>query len=239
MSIGIMQPYFLPYLGYFSLIKNSQEFYLLEDVQFIRHGWIERNRILKPVEGWQYFGVPLASHTRTTKIKDIFVAENQNWRDRILSQLQHYKKRAPYYKQTITVLEHAFAELDNVIKITEINKILLQYVCSYLGINTPISIFSLAEHPLKDINEPDDWALQICKTLGADSYINPPGGKAFFDEQKYINNGVELKFLSINLKPYPQRRGPDNIILGLSIVDVMMFNDIPNINNMLEDYEFI
>ncbi len=49
MSIGIMQPYFLPYLGYFSLIKNSQEFYLLEDVQFIRHGWIERNRILKPV----------------------------------------------------------------------------------------------------------------------------------------------------------------------------------------------
>lgn len=64
MRLGIMQPYFFPYIGYFSLMKQVDEFILLDDVQFIRHGWIERNRILKPSGGWQYIAIPLKNTTK-------------------------------------------------------------------------------------------------------------------------------------------------------------------------------
>ena len=73
-----MQPYFLPYLGYFSLIKQTDKFILLDTVQFIKHGWIERNRILSPKGEPQYFAIPLAKHAQTTLIKDIKIKNEEN-----------------------------------------------------------------------------------------------------------------------------------------------------------------
>src|SRR4030042_3246951 len=83
MKIGIMQPYFFPYLGYFSLIKHTERFVLLDSVQFIKHGWVKRNRILKPGSGWQYILVPLVKHNRDTKIKDIRIKNTLDWRNTI------------------------------------------------------------------------------------------------------------------------------------------------------------
>ncbi len=104
MKVGIMQPYFFSYLGYFSLIKHSDRFILLDTVQFIRHGWIERNRVLKQNEGWFYIQVPLFKSERGTLIKDIRINNNINWKNKILSQLQIYKKIAPNYFQVIKLL---------------------------------------------------------------------------------------------------------------------------------------
>lgn len=230
-----MQPYFFPYLGYFSLIKNVDVFYLLEDVQFIRHGWIERNRVLKPVQGWQYIGIPLAAHSSKALIKEIRADGTKDWKARLLAQLVHYKKKAPFYKETINVIENCFGRVEDSASITEINKITLEEVSSYLGITTPIKVFNKI-HELPLITAPDEWALRICELLKIDSYINPPGGKNFFQKEKYDASGIRLNFLSCNLKPYSQRRGPENIILGLSIIDVMMFNSIEAINEMLNDF---
>ena len=99
MKLAIMQPYFSPYLGYFSLIKHTDNFILLDTVQFIRHGWIERNRILKPGwDTWQYIKVPLEKHSKNSIIKDIRIKTNQDWKRKLISQLVHYKKRAPFYQ---------------------------------------------------------------------------------------------------------------------------------------------
>ena len=75
MTVAIMQPYFFPYIGYFQLIQAANRFILFDDVQYIRHGWINRNRILKPADGIQYIIMPLASHARNTPIKDISPAD--------------------------------------------------------------------------------------------------------------------------------------------------------------------
>ena len=89
MRLGIMQPYFFPYIGYMSLIKNTDLFILFDDVQFIRHGWIERNRILKPSGGWQYIAVPLEKHHRDTLIKEIRINADKvkftgnKWNDKV------------------------------------------------------------------------------------------------------------------------------------------------------------
>jgi len=236
MKLSIMQPYFLPYLGYFSLIKHTDEFILFDTVQFIRHGWIERNRILKPSDGWQYIMVPLKKHSRETLIKDIEINNDQQWKEKILAQLQHYKKQAPYFSNVIDILNEIFSK--EYATIVDLNLASLKTVCNYLGINTPIQVFSLMNIDIEPANAPDEWALNICKALGnVDEYWNPPGGQSFFDKKKYESAGINLKFHSAILTDYDQKR---NVFEpGLSIIDVMMFNSVDEINKMLDNYELI
>jgi len=236
MKLAIMQPYFLPYLGYFSLIKHTDEFILFDTVQFIRHGWIERNRILKPSNGWQYIMVPLKKHSRETIIKDIEINNDQQWKEKILAQLQHYKKQAPYFSNVIDILNEIFSK--EYATIVDLNLASLKTVCNYLGINTPIQVFSLMNIDIEPANAPDEWALNICKALGnVDEYWNPPGGQSFFDKKKYESAGINLKFHSAILTDYDQKR---NVFEpGLSIIDVMMFNSVDEINKMLDNYELI
>ena len=103
--LGIMQPYFFPYLGYFDLINYTDRWIVFDTVQYIRHGWVNRNRILHPKEGWQHIVVPLKKHSRDTTIKDIEISKEPKWRKRILGQSQHYKKKAPYFYETYQLIE--------------------------------------------------------------------------------------------------------------------------------------
>lgn len=233
MILGIMQPYFFPYIGYISLIKHVDKFILLDDVQFIRHGWIERNRILKPMDGWQYFRVPLKYHSRETKIKEILIDNEQNWKKKIIAQLQHYKKSSPFFPEVIGLLDELFDQ--NYFDITGLNEAALNKVCKYLNIETPINTFSKLSLQIEPVNSPDDWALNICKALNADEYWNPPGGKDLFNKSKYDANQIRLYFQQTRLQEYDQKRV--KFEPGLSILDVMMFNSPDVINQMLDDYE--
>lgn len=233
MIIGIMQPYFFPYLGYFSLLKQVDRFILFDTVQFIRHGWIERNRILKPCEGVQYICVPLVKASHLAKIKDVSIRNNEDWRNHILCQLNHYKKKAPFYKETMAVVERALAI--NTESITYLNHNTMNCVCDYLGIKKNIEIFSQMNLEIEPANEPDEWALNICKKLGnVEEYWNPIGGLSFFNPEKYEKSGIKIHFQSVKIKRYPQRRPVFEE--KLSIIDVMMFNSPTEINRMLDDY---
>lgn len=225
-----MQPYFLPYLGYYSLIKHTDKWIVFDPVQYIRHGWIERNRILKPGEGWQYIGVPLVKHNRDTLIKDIKIRVAEDWKNKIFRQLDHYKK-APFYKETIAILNESFAI--NTDSITALNTHILNITCKYLQIPFTYSIFSEMNINIEPVTDAGEWALHISKALNASEYINPPGGVELFEEEKFKVAGISLKFLQINLHEYSQRR--QVFEPGLSIVDVMMFNSAEAINEMLND----
>lgn len=228
-----MQPYFFPYLGYFSLIKQTERFVLIDTVQFIKQGWIERNRILQSDGGWQYIKVPLEKHKRETKIKDIKINNREDWKSRIFRQLEHYKRKASFYKDTISVLDQALSiNTDSIVKL---NKNCIQAVCEYIGIECNLEIFSEMNLAIEAANDSDEWALNICKALGnVTEYWNPEGGFAFYDKSKYLNNGIDIKFLKINFEEYQQKH--DIFEPGLSIIDLMMFNSPARINEMLDNY---
>lgn len=234
MKLAIMQPYFFPYIGYISMIKHTDKFILFDTVQFIRHGWIERNRILRPDKGWQYIQVPLVKFQRETKIKDVEINNDIKWKEKILAQIEHYKRKAPHYYQIIKLLEDIFSS--DYKSIVELDRSALLKTIEYLGFKKDLVIFSKTELKIEKANEPDEWALNICNALGnIDEYWNPPGGMSFFDRTKYERAKINLKFHSIVLTEYNQKR---NIFEpGLSIIDVMMFNDIDKINKMLDKYE--
>lgn len=222
----------MPYLGYFSLINHVDKFILFDTPQFIRHGWIERNQILKLNEGSFYIKVPLKKHSRGVAIKDVEINNNIEWSKKIIAQLEHYRKRAPYYTEVLKILNAIFEA--NFSNIVDVNYRSLQIICDYLEINTPIMIWSDMEVQIEEVKTPDEWALNICKALNADSYINPPGGKSFFDRSKYDKNGVELKFLEY--RPVPYKQIQEEFVPNMSILDALMFCSPKQVKGMLNSF---
>jgi hypothetical protein len=235
LRLGMMQPYFFPYLGYFSLIRHTDIWVVSDSVQFIRHGWIERNRVLHPHDGWLYIQVPLAKHPHSTPIMNVRVRDDEPWREKILAQLVHYRRIAPYYDQVISMLKDAFDT--NLDRIAALNVHLLKKCCSFLDVPFKYTVFSTCALSGIKVNSADEWALQTAKAFGAVEYINPPGGLGLYDNAKYESAGIRLTFLKPRLRRYDQRC--DHFVSGLSIIDVMMFNRPSTIREMLDEVDFI
>ena len=236
MKLAIMQPYFMPYIGYFSLIKHTDEFILFDPVQFIRHGWIERNRVLKQSGGWQYIQVPLIKENgRDTLIKDIRINNCADWKSKIFAQLQHYKKIAPYYVLVTDLLKQIFSKEYN--DIVSLNREALIVICNYLDIHRNFPVFSKMDLAIDEVTAPDEWALNICKAMGANAYLNPIGGTEFFDRAKYEQANISIAFQNIEITEYNQKR--ETFEPGLSIIDVLMFNTAEDTSKMLDKFTLV
>lgn len=229
MKIAIMQPYFFPYIGYFSLIMQSDSFIIFDTPQFMRKGWIERNRIGKLTGGSVYIKVPLNKADLSANIKDMTIDDSSDWRKKIVSQLEIYKKRAPFYNKVVELVTDVLKTDSK--SIVTLNKVALEKVCEYLGLEKTFKVFSEMNLDIEEPKAPDEWALNICKALGVNSYINAAGGESFFNVNKYKKNNIDLFFVNQPLEEYKQFN--DVFEPGLSIVDVMMFNSPEKIIAML------
>ena len=227
--LGIMQPYFFPYLGYFDLINCSDRWIVFDTVQYIRHGWMNRNRIHHPKEGDLYVIVPLRKHPRGTIIKDITISEDPRWKSKILGQLNHYKKNAPYFKETYSFVEECLSIDEK--SLSRLNSSILEKTCSRLGIDFEYEYFSEMALDLGSVEGAGDWALRISEALGAEEYVNPPGGVDIFDPDKFMAAGIKLTIRKI--PPFEYSNKGYEFIPNLSIIDVMMFNSKERIGEYL------
>lgn len=232
MKLAIMQPYFFPYIGYWHLLHAADCFVLIDDVQYIRHGWINRNRILKPDGGWQYIVVPLKKHDGRERIKNVLVHPDKKWKGRILAQLAHYKKKARYFTDTYDLVGDALSSVSDQ-GIAALNLSIMKTVCSALGMEKDIRMASVEGYDYTHVGDAGEWALRIAEQMGASEYINPIGGKDLFCKDKYVLSGITLSFLKSNDAVYPQS---GDFIPGLSIIDVMMFNGVDGTKQLLDQY---
>ena len=215
-----MQPYFFPYLGYFQLISACDHFILLDEVQYIRHGWINRNRILKPESSWQYITVPLEKHSRETRIIDIVPHRTDPWQQKILAQLRHYSKFAPFYGEAEQVVRQGLEKPFR--NITELNRNCAAAIFDYVGLPFQYSISSNRSFDYRNVSDAGDWALRISEQMNATCYINPLGGTELFDSEKFRQSGIKLKFLKPVLPEYNQKRS--SFENALSVIDLLMFH---------------
>ncbi len=232
MNVGIMQPYFLPNIAHFSLIEKTEHWIIFDSVQFIRHGWIERNRVLKPNGGWQYISIPLVKHSRETLIKDVQIRTTENWESKIFSQLEHYKKKAPFYNETIQLLKECFNIQTN--SISELNAHALKTICAYLDIQFHFEFYSKMDMEIPEAKHAGDWALQICKKINVKSYTNPISGQHLFDASEFNESNIKLQFLESIDSEYPQKG--NEFESGLSIIDSLMFNPINDVQKLIKTY---
>lgn len=238
MKVAIMQPYFFPYIGYFQLINAVDEFILLDEVQYIERGWINRNRILSPSieKEFLYITVPLQKHNQTEFIKNIKISYSQNWVRTISGQLSYYKKiRAPYFPRITEEVNSVLG--NNFESIVELNYSCLKMVFKYLELDVYLSVSSEHNFDYSNIKGPGEWALEISKQKKVDTYINPIGGKDLFDKKIFEENGIKLRFFKPKEISYKQSKR--DFVPWLSIIDIMMFNSKEEIRNMLSEYELI
>ena len=231
MKIAIMQPYFCAYIGYYQLINSVDKFVICDNMQYTRRGWFNRNRILDNGTD-RMFTIPLKKDKSFLNVNLRYLADNSiRERIRVLKQIQSLYKKAPFFSQNYPLVRRLFIqEINNLFDYIYFSVVEL---CSNLDIKTQIIISSSLDidHKLKS----QDRIIEMCKFLKTDIYINPIGGKELYDKKAFKTEGLNLKFIKSKYIEYPQFE--HKFIPWLSIIDVLMFNDIEQIKSYLNEYE--
>ena len=223
MRLGIMQPYFFPYAGHFALIAHCDEWVVFDITQYTPKTWINRNQVLHPNGGPNWVSVPLANGSISIRSAEARVLDVARTRASVLGKLSHYRRKAPYCAAVEAIVHDAFDLPAADDSLVHLNVRGLDAVCRYLGLPFKRRIASELALDLPSDLGAGDWALEICPRLGADAYLNPVGGSALFDPRRFSARGIELEFL--RAAPYRYAAGPYPASPGLSILDVLMWND--------------
>lgn len=231
MKLAAMQPYFLPYLGQFDLLDQADVWIVYDAAQYIRHGWVNRNRVLHPTSGWQYITAPVKKHPLTTPINQIEIS-GADWKTDIFKQLCHYRMDAPFYKEVIGFLEESFSGDDT--SLAKLNVTLFRATARRLGIQTPIYVFSEMGLSIEPARGAEALALALCRAVGASEYINPPGGVDLYSPEGFAEHGIKLTIQSFTNMTYTC--GRFQFIPGLSISDVLMWNSPKEIKHYLDTF---
>ena len=219
-----MQPYLFPYIGYWQLINAVDVFVIFDDVSYIKKGYINRNSILLNGQG-QRITLELIGASQNKLINEIEIRGNSK---KILRTIELSYSKAPYFKEIFPIIEEILnQEEKNLAKFIGYS---LEKISNYLKIDTKFLYSSSIkkDNTLKAQNK----ILDICSKLDAKNYINTIGGVNLYDEDRFKKEGIDLNFLKAKIINYQQFK--DEFISHLSIIDVLMFNDIDAVRNMLK-----
>ena len=228
MKITIMQPYFLPYLGYFQLINIADKFVVYDNVQYIKRGWINRNRYLLNNKD-NYFIIPVKKFLHQQKIIEINISKNYD-REKMLRKFYNAYNKAPYFEETYKLLTKIIKfPSQNLFEYTFFS---ISTICKYLNIKTKILISSKINynHKLKSENK----VIDICNSLNGTIYINPEGGKKIYKKENFKKFKLHLKFLYTEDFKYKQF-DEKTFITKLSIVDILMFNSKKKVKEIIDN----
>ena len=229
MTLGIMQPYFMPYIGYWQLMAAVDTYVVYDDVNYIKSGWVARNNIL--LNGQKHmFTITLNGASPNKLFNEITIKDDFKKFSRLIESA--YRK-APYYAEVSALLDKIYNYEDKSLGAFMMNS--FQVVLDYLEIDTKLMLSSTIK---KDNSlRGKEKVKHICHLLGADTYYNAIGGQELYDKDDFKADGINLHFVKTELVPYPQFR--NDFILGLSIIDVLMFNSPMETKKMLNAYTLL
>ncbi len=230
--VAVMQPYLFPYIGYFQLIHATEIFVFFDDVQYIRRGWINRNRIL--VNGQpQWVTFPVKKMPRDARIFEATLAIEPKWREKFLKTLDAQYRVAPYFDEVFPLIQKIvnFPEPNLVAFIIHHFQVLLDYL------NLAFHWKRSSELDYNRQANAQEKVLSICQSLHAKTYINPIGGQELYNKSVFSAAGIELLFLEPQFRQYPQKAR--SFLPGLSIIDVLMWNSVNTIQKMLGEYRLL
>lgn len=230
-----MQPYLFPYIGYFQLVGAVNKFVIYDDVNFIKGGWINRNNVLINKKR-SLFTVPLDKASSYKLINDtkINLKYYNIWKVKFLRSLEQSYKKAPYFKQVYVLIEDVLeVNENNLVSNLAVNSI--KKVSSYIQLQTEIC--ETSEIYNNKILNGQERVLDICRIEKASQYINPIGGIELYSKDAFKEHGLVLNF--IKSKPITYTQFDNDFSPWLSIIDVLMFNSIEEVNKMINQYDLV
>ncbi|WP_321280959.1 WbqC family protein [Marinifilum fragile] len=230
-SVAIIQPYVFPYLGYFQLLYSVENVVFYDDVNFIKRGWINRNKIL--VNGKEFmFTIPLQKASQNKLINEIGLVENQLFIQKFRQQLRSAYKKAPYYAEVNDVIESVFVgEYSN---IGDLAIVSILAICRYM--NMDLNWMKSSEEFCETKGQAKaDRLISVSKMLACDTYINPVGGKTLYHKDYFAKHGIDLGFIESGKVKYKQFE--NDFVPYLSIIDILMFNDKTTVLELLNNFD--
>lgn len=229
MKVALMQPYLFPYIGYFQLMAAVDLFVLYDDVQWIKGGWIHRNRILSRGEP-KYLTFPIAPAPFPSRICDRRLGDSiPAFRAEATRLLADSYRGAPQLAAGLALFESCLVHAESERDFVAFAEHALRTCADFLGITTPM-IRSSALPQTPGLSG-QDRVLDIVQAAGGSVYINSIGGRALYDAPSFAARGIELQFLQAMPAPYPQFG--EAFVPSLSIIDVVMFNSKARIKELL------
>ncbi|HEY8036068.1 MAG TPA: WbqC family protein [Methylobacter sp.] len=231
-TIAIMQPYFLPYIGYFQLLAAADKFIVLDDVNYINRGWVNRNRL--SLNGAVHtFTVPLFGASQNRLICDITLVNERAWRDKLMRTIQQAYKKAVCYPEVSSLIESLInfpsLQLDEFL----LNS--LRGIVRYLSLDVEIENTSRVYENTHLKGQ--ERILDICRQEQANVYINLIGGRDLYDRASFLEHDIQLYFL--RPRPVSYLQGQAEHIPWLSILDVLMFNEPPAVRQLLTEMDLL
>ncbi len=229
MTLGIMQPYFMPYIGYWQLMAAVDTYVVYDDVNYIKGGWVSRNHIL--LNGQCHsFTITLNGASPNKLFNEITIRDDFH---KFLRMIDSAYRKAPYYQQVFSLLQDICAYQKRTLGEFMLHS--FQVVLSYLDLHTHFVLSSAIQ---KDNSlHGKDKVKHICHLLGADTYYNAIGGQALYDKIDFVTEGLALYFLQTDKIEYKQFN--DLFVPNLSIIDVLMFNSPEQVRQLLTDYSLV
>ena len=228
MKLGIMQPYFMPYIGYFQLMKAVDKYVVYDDVNYIKGGWANRNHILINGEK-EMFTVTLQKASQNKLFNEIVIGDDFK---KLMKTLQMNYSRAINFDQTMVLMERIISFPNKQLAVFIANS--FREILSYLSVETEILMSS--EIPKDNSLRGKDKIIQICGILGADTYYNAVGGKNLYDQEEFREHGITLNFVDSLPQVYSQLHTRE-FVSGLSMVDVLMNNTKDEVNRLLDSFQ--
>ena len=229
-SLAIMQPYFFPYIGYWQLIHTVDHFVIYDDVNYIKGGWINRNRILIN-DTPTYITIPLHQSSPYKSICNTFLQSSINWRDKLLKMIENTYRKSPYFTEAYPVIEKIIHyETDN---LSEYLVHQLRTLTTFMEIKTEFVLTSRSYE--NDFLSGQNRVIDICKRENANVYINAIGGQSLYNSRVFGDAGVNLNFIEMNPLPYKQKA--NEFIPYLSIIDALMEIGSIGIKEHLDSFE--
>lgn len=232
-KIGIMQPYFLPYLGYWQLIGAVDVYVVFDDVNYIKRGWINRNRIRLSNGEVSYIRLPVSKASQNKLICDHSISNLEETKATLLKTLEYNYKKRPNYIEGLQLIENVFnTENDN---LADFLFRQIELVSKYFHFDTQIIRSSDLNNDKSLLGQ--EKIIDIVKLLQGDIYINAIGGISLYHSSRFKEEKLQLQFLDPSFPPYDQ--GINNFIPALSVLDLVMNCSSEEAISMMRDYELI
>lgn len=231
-KIAIMQPYIFPYIGYFQLIGAVDKFVFYNDVNFIKKGWIHRNRIL--LNGHDFlFTIPCSEVSQNKRICDTKLGFDVKERIKLVQTISIAYKKAPFFEEVFPIVERVL--LGEYVFIDEMAIQSVKEVSAFLKLNTMFEE-SKGRYGNEELKKADRL-IDICLKEKITSYVNPSGGQEIYTVKYFKDLSIDLEFLKSLPLQYTQYE--NDFVPWLSILDVLMFNDRERISGYLHNFELV
>ena len=225
MKLAVMQPYLLPYVGYFQLASSVDNFVIYDNIQYTKRGWINRNRYLRGGEP-ATFTIPLQQGSTDLEIRQRLIANNYN-PAKLLNQFFEAYRKARFFDQTIELLEQVLkCKHDNLFEFLHHS---LRLLFQHLSIDTSLLVSS--QIPANHDEASQARLISICRAMQAKTYVNPVGGRDLYAHEEFAAQGVKLQFFQFAEREYPQFSSA--FVARLSIIDALMFNSLDDIRTLI------